>query len=77
MRNDTCALHQIAYGRNLRTEIIKDGYLDFLHLTELKKIYITEINMRKQYPSSKIKNKRIFFFFFFQIGVPLKGYVAS
>ena len=29
--------------------------------------------MRKQYESSKIKNKKITFF----MGVPLKGYVAS
>ena len=36
--------------------------------------------MRKQYKSSKSKNKKIqlfFFFFFFFMGVPLKGYVAS
>ena len=26
---------------------LKDGYLDFSHLTELKKIYITEIYMKK------------------------------
>ena len=39
----------------------KGGYLDFSHLTELKKyIYITEIYRRKQYKSSKIKNKKNF-----------------
>ena len=27
---------------------IKGGYLDFLHLTELKNIYITEIHILKQ-----------------------------
>ena len=36
----------------------KGGSLDFSHLTELKNIYITEIYMRKQYQSSKIKNKK-------------------
>ena len=35
------------------------GYLNFSHLTELKKIYITEIYMKKQYKSSRIKNKKI------------------
>ena len=54
----------------------KGGYLDFSHLTELKKIYITEIYMKKQYKSSiiknhKIKNKKSF------DGIPLKGYIAS
>ena len=39
--------------------IIKGGYSDFSHLTELKNIFITEIYMKKQYKSSKIKNKRI------------------
>ena len=33
--------------------------LDFSHLTELKKIYITEIYMKKQYKSSRIKNHKI------------------
>ena len=37
----------------------KGGYLDFSHLTELKKIYITEIYMIKQYQSSIIKNPKI------------------
>ena len=41
------------------TNCFKGGYLDFSHLTELKNIYITEIHMRKQYKSSKIKNKKI------------------
>ena len=44
----------------------KGGYLDFSYLTELKYIYITEIYMKKQYKSSRIKNyeitkKKIFF----------------
>ena len=26
---------------------VKGGYLDFAHLTKLKNIYITEINMKK------------------------------
>ena len=43
--------------------VIKGGYLDFSHLTELKNIYITEIYMRKQYKTSKFKNKKITFFF--------------
>ena len=38
--------------------ILKDGYLDFSHLTELKNIYITEIYTRKQY-KSRIKNHKI------------------
>ena len=37
----------------------KGGYLDFSHLAELKKIYITEIYMKKQYKSSRIKNHKI------------------
>ena len=42
--------------------LVKGGYLDFSYLTELKNIYITEIYMRKQYKSSKIKKitKKIF-----------------
>ena len=55
----------------------KGGYLDFSHLTELEKIYITEIYMeKKKYISSITKNhiiKKIYYFH----GVPLKGYVAS
>ena len=54
----------------------KGGYLHFSHLTELKNIYITEIYMRKQYKSSKIKNKKITKQIFL-MRVPLKGYVAS
>ena len=38
---------------------IKGGYLDFSHLTELKTEYITEIYMKKQYKSSRIKNKKL------------------
>ena len=37
----------------------KGGYLDFSHLTELKSICITEIYMKKQYKSSRIKNHNI------------------
>ena len=37
--------------------LLKGGYLDFSHLTEL--IYITEIYMKKQYKSSIIKNLKI------------------
>ena len=33
--------------------------------------------MRKQYKSSKIKNKKKITKTFFLMGVPLKGYVAS
>ena len=50
------------------------GYLDFLQLTELKKIYITEIYMKKRYKSSITKNHEIKKQYFY--GVPLKGYVA-
>ena len=46
----------------------KGGYLDFLHLTELKNVYITEIYMRKQYKSSKIKNKKNYKKIFFDGG---------
>ena len=56
--------------------ILKGDYLDFSHLTELKYIYITEINMKKQYNSSIIKNHRITNKKNFD-GVPLKGYVAT
>ena len=53
---------------------LKGGYLDFSHLNELKSIYITEIYMKKQYKSSRIKkNKHTKKF----DGVPLKVYVAS
>ena len=55
---------------------IKGGYLDFSHLTELKNIYITEIYMKKQCKSSRIKNHKITRENFFD-GVPLKGYIAS
>ena len=54
----------------------KGGYLDFLHLTELKYLYITEIYMTKQYKSSITKNHKITKKEFFD-GVPLKGYVVS
>ena len=50
-----------------------NGYLDFSHLAELKKIHITEIFMKKQYKSSVTKNHEIRNFLRF----PLKGYVAS
>ena len=54
------------------------GYFDFSHLTELKNIYVTEIYIRKQYKSSKIKNKEITKKkIFFLMGVPLKDYEAS
>ena len=43
----------------------KGGYLDFSHLTELKNIYITEIYMKKQYKSPRIKNHKITFFMVF------------
>ena len=42
----------------LSSSYFKGGYLDFSHLTELKNIYITEIDMKKQYNSSKIKNHK-------------------
>ena len=48
----------------------KGGYLDFLHLTDSKNIYITEIYMKKQYKSSRIKNHKITVFFFFLMGYP-------
>ena len=41
-----------------KSSIIKGGYLEFSHLTKLRNIYITEINMKKQYKSSKIENKK-------------------
>ena len=56
--------------------ILKGGYLDFSHLIELEKTYITEIYMKKQYSSSITKNHKIKQKYFFD-GVPLKGYVAS
>ena len=37
----------------------KGGYLDFSHLTGLKNIYITEIYMKKEFKSSRIKNHKI------------------
>ena len=55
----------------------KGGYLDFSHLNELKNIYVTEIYIRKQYKSSKIKNKEITEKNFFDGGSLIKGYEAS
>ena len=55
--------------------MLKDGYLDFSHLTELKSIYITEIYMRKQYKSSIMTNHKITNKNFFD-GVPIKVYVV-
>ena len=57
-----CPLRTAAYD-------LKGGYLDFSHLTELKKMYITEIYMKKQYKTSitnnhKIKEKYIFLMVF-------------
>ena len=54
----------------------KGGYLDFSHLTELKKIYITEIYMKKQYKSSITKNHKIIQKKFLMV-LTFKGYVAS
>ena len=42
-------------GKNHVKHYFKGGYLDFSHHTELKKIYINEIYMKKQYKSSRIK----------------------
>ena len=55
---------------------LKGGYLDFSHLIVLKNIYITEIYLKKQYKSSRIKNHKITPLKNFE-GVPLKGHVAS
>ena len=54
----------------------KGGYLDFSHLSEFKNIYITEIDMKKQYKSSIIKNHKITNKKKID-GVPFKGYVTS
>ena len=43
----------------LRVLYLKDGHLDFSHLTELENLHITEIFMKKQYKSSIIKNHKI------------------
>ena len=40
----------------------KGGYLNFSHSNEFKNIYVTEIYMKKQYKSSRIKNHKITFF---------------
>ena len=53
---------------------LKDGYLDFSHLAELKNIYITEIYVKKQYKSSIIKIRKLRKK---NYGIPLKGCVAS
>ena len=58
------------------SNLIKGGHIDFLHFTELKNIYITEIYMKKQYKSSIIKNHKITQKHCLD-GVPLKCYVAS
>ena len=49
----------------------KGDHSDFSHLTELKNIHITEIHIKKQYKSSRIKNHKITKGFF--DGVPLKS----
>ena len=58
--------------KNRDKTALKGGYLDFSHLTELKKKYITEIYMKKQYKPSMIKNLKITEKKIFN-GVPLKG----
>ena len=57
--------------------MVKGGYLDFSHLTESKNIYITEIYVKKQYKSSRIKNPKFTKKKKFFDGVPLKGCIAS
>ena len=54
----------------------KGGYLDFSDLIQLKNIYITEIYIKREYKSSRIKTQKITKKLFW-MGVPLKGYVAS
>ena len=54
----------------LPTEL-KGSYLDFSHLTKLK--YIDE----KTIQIIKNQELKIYKFFFFWLGVPLKGYLAS
>ena len=54
----------------------KGGYLEFSHLTELENKYITEINMKKQYKLSIMKNRKITHTKKI-VGVPVKGYLAS
>ena len=41
------------------TFYLKGGHLDFLHLTKLEKIYITEMYMKKRYNLSITKNHKI------------------
>ena len=57
----------------------KGGYLDFSHLTELRKLYITKIYMKNntnhQYLRIIKLQKKIHIYIF--DGVPLKGYIAS
>ena len=53
--------------------VLKGGYLDFSHLTGLKKIYITEIYMQKK--SSIVKNHKITNIFFY--GIPLTHYQTT
>ena len=59
----------------MKDKYLKGGHLDFSHLTEFKKLYITEIYMKKQYKSSIIKNHKIKDKRYF--GVPINGYIAS
>ena len=56
---------------------LKGGYLDFFHFAELRNICITEIYMKKQYKSSRIKNRKIKKKKKKMMAVPIKGYVAS
>ena len=65
---------EILQYRRSKGEWLKGGYIDFSHLTELEKIYITEIYMKKKKKKSSVSKNYKFTFF---NGVPLKGYVAS
>ena len=55
----SCTEQTIKHLGPYSPNILKGGYFDFSHLTELKNIYITEIYMKKQYKSSIIKNHKI------------------
>ena len=47
------------FSQAISFRVVKGGYLDFSHLTELQNINIAEICMKKKYRSSVTKNHKI------------------
>ena len=54
LHKNKCHFHILV--QNLLCCVLKGGYLEFSHIIELRNMHITEIYMKKQYKSSRIKN---------------------